>query len=163
MVSQRLQRGITLATVVAALAILIVIVGRAHRSETGPSSSAGEKVAPEKLATTHPSRTAALVSTPESAVPGGDSRKAMPNDCKEMLPALYEKVEAWAKTTTDTDSIGDKASCLEAKRFSEEVARHCDLVAANEPAVHPEWCESQSYIHPHVLVLRRERARNKAR
>lgn len=85
----------------------------------------------------------------------------MPSDCLDLLASLYDKVEAWARTTTDTDAVGDKASCLEAKRLSERVARHCRIVSSAEPAVHPDWCESQSYVHPRVLLLRRERARKK--
>jgi hypothetical protein len=82
----------------------------------------------------------------------------MPADCIDQLAGLSDKVEAWARTTTDTDAVGDKASCLEAKRLTERLARHCRLA---EPAVHPDWCESQSYVHPRVLLLRRERARKK--
>ncbi len=154
------QKGITLVTLVAALAILVIIVailiGALHRpkSLTRPSDSETASVAPEKATAARPLSGPPAPVSPASSSHGETSKPGMPDDCKQMLVTLYEKVEAWAKTTTETDAIGDKTSCLAAKSYSAKVNEHCRLVP--EISFYAQWCESQSFVHPRVLLRRRE-------
>jgi len=155
---KRTSRIRWVAALAASVALAPVVVVVACRGK--PNASAGA-AAPAPAAPARPSsESAASVPAQDSSAASG-SRPAMPADCIDLLSALSDKIEAWARTTTDTDAIGDKASCLEAKRLTQAAARHCRIVGSGEPAVHPDWCESPSYVHPRVLLLRRERARKK--
>jgi len=155
------EKGITFVTLVAALAILVIIaafiIGTLHRSERPPSRGVSETAAPvsNKPAAPRLPKKPATVASPERS--DSPPKPAMPADCMEMLGKLQDKVEAWARTTTETDAIGNKGLCLDAKTYTVRVAEHC--LSLCDTTNLEAWCESPTYVHPEVLLGRRARLR----
>src|SRR4029077_9849939 len=109
MTRRRFQKRTSRIRWVAALAALValapVVVVGACRGK--PNASAGAAApAPAALARAS-SESAASVPAQDSSAASG-STPAMPADCIDLLSALSDKIEAWARTTTDTDAIADK-------------------------------------------------------
>ena len=157
------QKGITLVGLLVALAILVpivlIVIGALRRPQSLSRSSDHETAPPipGRVTVARALSEPPAPGSPPRSSPGETSRPGMPADCIEMLNTLHDKVYAWARTTTDTDAIGDGGLCVDAKKYTVQVMEHC--VGLHDFSNLDLWCESQSYVHPEVLLRRRERVR----
>jgi hypothetical protein len=84
------------------------------------------------------------------------SRILLSDECRALAETARSKEDAWLRTASARDPLGDRTTCLDAKKAAADYFDNCfgkakidrrRIAEARARLVPPDWCESPTFVH----------------